>query len=373
MKKIGILTIHRIFNHGSFLQAFAVKSLVEKILSDGTVCEFIDWLPKKAVSDYKYELPAKKLIKPFGFKFWLHKKMGHEVYCRDVELAWVYNQFGSKYIKQCQQYLGVKPTPNYNTTYDAIIVGSDESFNCTQNDANWDGLFCFNLKTIVISYASSFGYSTSERLREYNVIEAVRKGLLSYKSISVRDKNSQEIVTNLIGKAPEINLDPVLIFNYSEYIPKINRNGNFILVYNYLNRINDPKFVEDVKRFARREHIEIVSIFEYCPWADRNIALSSFEVLAYFQKAKYVITDTFHGAVMSIKFNKRFAAFVRDSNYNKLYYLLEQFGLEGQIVLSDADLQSILMNKIDWDTINRQIAFEREKTFEYFKKNLSDK
>lgn len=372
MKRIGILTIHRIYNHGSFLQAFAVKTLVEKLLSDGTVCEFMDWPPKNSEIKFNYELPTNSLIKPFGLKYWIHKKLGHEVYCRDVELAWVYNQLGIKYIRQCQQYLGVKPEPNYNTSYDAIIVGSDESFNCTQNDAKWDGLFCFNLKSHIVSYAASFGYSTIDRLNQYNMIETIKNGLLSYKAISVRDKNSQDIVKALTETLPEINLDPVLIFDYSKYIPTIKRNENFILVYNYLNRINDPGFIKEIKKLARREHLEIISVFEYCPWADKNIALTSFEVLAYYEKAKYVITDTFHGVVMSIKFNKRFATFVRDSNYNKLHFLLEQFGLENQIISCDQNIKDILMRQIDWEAINGQISIERNRTINYFKKSLKE-
>ena len=41
MKKIGIMTMHRIINYGSYLQAYALKKLIENI-SDAKV-EFIDY------------------------------------------------------------------------------------------------------------------------------------------------------------------------------------------------------------------------------------------------------------------------------------------------------------------------------------------
>jgi hypothetical protein len=372
MRKIGILTIHRIYNHGSFLQAFSVKSTIEDILADGTMCEFIDWPLKDKSVTPSYNIPKNTYRKPFGFRFWIHKLLGHTIYCRDTELIWLYNQLGKVYVQQCQKYLGVSSIPNYNTNYDAIVVGSDESFNCTQDDANWDGLFCFKLSQCsrVFSYAASFGYSDLTRLEKYNVTQIVKKGLNSYISISVRDKNSQVITDQLTDLKSSINLDPVLIYDYSKYIPKININCEFILVYNYLNRINEVEFISSIKKYARERNLKIISVFEYCSWADKNIVLNSFEVLAYFIKAKYVITDTFHGAVLSIKFNKQFASFVRPSNFNKLHFLLERFGLENRIVSQTNDFKKILSTPVNWDVINHEIEKERIKTVNYFKKNL---
>lgn len=40
--------------------------------------------------------------------------------------------------------------------------------------------------------------------------------------------------------------------------------------------------------------------------------------------ADYVITDTFHGTVFSIKMNTKFCTLVRDSNRNKLEALLNK-------------------------------------------------
>lgn len=375
MKRIGILTIHRIYNHGSFLQAFALKKTVEKILGEDTKCELLDWpMRDRTVVRPVYAIPNDKVRQPKGLRFWIHKKLGHIQHCRDIEITWLYNQLGHKYESQCHYFLNVMNEPNYSQMYDIIIVGSDESFNCTQEDAKWDALYCFKLRCRkIISYAASFGYSTVSRLQRNNVNEIVKNGLSGYVDISVRDSNSKEIVKELTSRESLIHLDPVLIFNYDEFIPTIKINSDFILIYNYVNRINDPEFIASIKLFAKRERLKIISIFEYCPWADRNLALTSFEVLAYFKKAKYVVTDTFHGAVMSIKFNKRFVVFVRDSNYNKLYYLLNRFGLDSQIISKDSDFQKILNNCIDWKNINNEINNETQKSVDYLTKHLQAK
>lgn len=370
--KVGILTIHRIYNHGSFLQAFALKNMIENVLGPQTTeVELIDW-PLKSGDIKEYHAPEHYIAKPFGLKFWMHKKMGHDKYCNDVKLNWLWYVLGNKYIEQSRKYLGVSCRPNYRTEYDAIVVGSDESFNCTQDDASWDGLFCFHLNAdVIISYAASFGYSTFDRLEQRKVANEVAKGLSGFKVVSVRDLNSAKIVERLIGVRPLINLDPVLIYDYSDLIPEKIDDDNFILVYNYLNRIKEADFIEKVKMFAKQNKLKIISVFEYCPWADENKALKSFEVLRYFQKAKYVVTDTFHGVIMSIKFNKRFGVFVRESNYNKLSYLLSRFGLESQIINIESEFPELLFNPIDWENVNAIIEQERENTLAYLKNNLS--
>ena len=49
-------------------------------------------------------------------------------------------------------------------------------------------------------------------------------------SISVRDTNSFNIVKELTGKEPIINVDPVLMFDYSPYIKSVDKK-NFIIIY----------------------------------------------------------------------------------------------------------------------------------------------
>ena len=75
----------------------------------------------------------------------------------------------------------------------------------------------------------------------------------------------------------------------------------------------------------------MISICFYFPWCDETVIPHPFGVLGYMKNADYVITDTFHGCVMSMKFNKQFVALVRDSNRQKMSSLLNQFGLEGRM------------------------------------------
>lgn len=134
--------MHRIHNHGSFLQAYGLKSMIESILDDGTRCEFLDW-PNQ---EYLISTICDAGKKPTGLRFFVHKLLGHAKYCMDVQVSYYYRKFIILYQNQILKYLNVTNTPNWKTDYDTIIVGSDEVFNCTQPDAKWDGAYCFTPK-----------------------------------------------------------------------------------------------------------------------------------------------------------------------------------------------------------------------------------
>ena len=87
-----------------------------------------------------------------------------------------------------------------------------------------------------------------------------------------------------------------------------------------------------------------------------------------------MITDTFHGSVFSIKYNKRFATFVRNTgasgNNEKLNDLLATFGLSDRSVQNARDLESILDREIDYDNVNTTIDNEVLKGKNYLKSIL---
>lgn len=50
MKKAGILSMQRIYNYGSFLQAYGLKKMLEEL---GCAVEFVDYHPGKCLVDLK--------------------------------------------------------------------------------------------------------------------------------------------------------------------------------------------------------------------------------------------------------------------------------------------------------------------------------
>lgn len=370
MKKVGILSMQRVVNHGSFLQAYALKKTIESLIPQ-TTCEFLDLPVLKEEKNVQQEKPMSQL------KYFAHKVLGHRQVCLDQQAKKHSDQYKKIYQQEAQTYLGLRKQYNYNTNYDTVVIGSDEVFNCTQEDTYWGQtmrLFGEGIESNnIISYAGSFGYTTLNRLEEFGLREAVQKNLSRFNAISVRDHNSAEIVEVLSGVKPEMHLDPVLIYPFAQEVKLPLVNGEFILIYQYSQRINDSGFVRRLKEWAREKKMKIISVFGFCPWADMNLLLRPLDVLGYFKKASYVVTDTFHGCVMSIKYNRQFVALSRASNQNKLNNLLEQFDLTNQIIQYESDFAGCLEESIDWTAVNIKIAAEQERTNAYLKENLQNR
>ena len=143
-----------------------------------------------------------------------------------------------------------------------------------------------------------------------------------------------------------------------------------MLIYTYPNRINDVNEIKAIKSFAKKHGKKLISIGFYFPWCDETVIPDPFEVLGYIKGADYIITDTFHGSVMSLKFNRRFAALVRPSNMQKMTSLLSQFSLQGRIVDDIHTLDATLLSNIDYDYVNLKLQEERDKSLEYLQQNI---
>lgn len=356
--KIGILSMQEVKNYGSFLQAFSLKSNIESL---GHICEFINIIPGKQLEKYRQR-------KFFKVKLLIKRLWGWDFIKRFRSIY----KFQSRFSKEFLPYLGVKPGIN-TTYYDVIVIGSDEVFNCAQK--TWFGfspqLFGKNLNTgKIITYAASFGATTTEKLADIGIQNEVSKLLTKIENISVRDENSFKVIKELTGIISEKHVDPVLIFNYNKFVPKNVNRKNYMIVYTYPGRITDKKEINAIIEFAKSHSLKLISIGHYFTWCDEILVPSPFEVLAYFQNATYIVTDTFHGSIFSIKYNKQFCTIVRNMNNQKLNYLLKQFSLSNRILTAASQLKNILETPIEYTLVNEIIEKETQRSIQYLSKSI---
>lgn len=356
--KVGLLSMQQITNYGSFLQAYGLKSILEGLGHD---VEFINIVPGEQLAQYRIgklhkvmllfkRLRVKNPFRQLQCTIKLHKRFDHEF----------------------KPELGVKKGLT-ETHFDVVIIGSDEVFNVAQ--ATWFGfstqLFGEGLNADkVISYAGCFGATTTDTLRKLGIDMRISDLLSKMDAISVRDMNSVDVVTSLTCKKPNLNIDPVIAYSFEKEIRIPDIQDDFLFVYTYPLRMNNPDEIKVITDYARNRNLKIISNANYFDWIDEVVTPHPFEVLGYFKKAKCIVTDTFHGAVMSLKFNKQFVVIVREMNNNKLTSLLNQFGLFSRIAHDLLELQEILDSPIDYSHVNERIEEERENTLVYLKSNL---
>lgn len=357
--EVGILSMQEVVNYGSFLQAYGLKSILQ---NQGHEVSFINIRPGEQLGEYK--------ISKFHKPILLLKRLMVKHPLRQLRtILTLHRRFNQEFKPE----LGV--LPHFDSSHkDAVVIGSDEVFNFAQT--TWFGfspqLFGEGLNTDkVISYAGCFGATTLEKIEKLGLTERMKTLLNNFSAISVRDDNSAHVVKSLTGKSPERNVDPVLAYSFEKEIVMPAIDKKYMIVYTYPGRIKSKDEVEAIVNFARKKGLKLISNAHYFDWVDEVIHPHPFELLGYMKQAEYIVTDTFHGAVMSIKYNRPFACIVRGMNSNKLSSLLNQFGLNDRKVEQIKNLASTLETKIAYDTINKSIADEQNRTSDYLKKMLS--
>ena len=169
----------------------------------------------------------------------------------------------------------------------------------------------------------------------------------------------------MTGQDSLFHLDPVFLYDYKDEIEEKQLDFEYILIYAYDGRINSEVEIEAIQSFAKENNLKTLSAGLYQSWCDKNISANPFEILGYIKNAHYVVTDTFHGSVFSIKYKKPFAALIRESNTEKLYDLLSRFNLEGHNLKVINDLPNILKKHIDGEDIDRIIKGYKKSAVQY--------
>ncbi len=353
--KIGILTMHKIPNYGSFLQAFSLKKEFE---SRGHEVFFIDFEQGKIINPPKNE--KIDYFKKFD-RYFLKRIQNYILFAKMTKI----------HRNDHTVFLESEKKIAENEKYDLAVIGSDEVFSATAPTPwGFTTQLFGDIKNAesVVTYAASCGTTTFETAEKFGITDEIRTAMQNLKMISVRDQNSFDFVKAIMGTEPQINLDPVFLANYDSYIVTPKTKKPYLLIYAYGNRICDKKEIAAIKQYAEKNGLEILSVGMQQRWCRHNIAATAFELLGYVKNAECIVTDTFHGTVFSVKYNKKFVTLIRESNKQKLGGLLEIFGLYNRVVLGTETLPQIMDAEIDYERVNDFIKSEQEKAKKYLDK-----
>ena len=376
-KSVGILSMQRIINNGSFLQAYGLKKIIESL---GNEVVFLDYKIEKPLIATKQERKRYKQLKCRNNILNIIYKFRFMRRCFPDELKY-YVDGRAQYEKSLKKYLGVKGKKNIRKEVDTLVIGSDEVFNCFQLNP-YVGysreLFGFNAHANKkITYGASFGNATLEKIVRKGKEEEISQMLQEFNAISVRDNNSYGIVKSLISNEKEVamHLDPVLMYDFTKENIEDVSERNYIVVYAYRKRLTQDE-INVITDFAKRRNKKIISIGGYHAFSDIKFQGNPFKVLSYFKNADYVFTDTFHGTIFSIIFHKRFITFIRNSqnleygNNEKLSDLLEKLQLTERCVTDYSLIDMVMDMDMPYEQVDKIIKEERESTVNYLLKNI---
>ena len=340
--KIGILTFHHGINHGGFLQAYALQNTLKELGYENKIINYrnVGHLCKK----YKLLFFTPRLLN--NSKKWLKFRNDH------------------KRLHMSRFALTVGRVDNER--FDVIILGSDEIWNFENSMFGFDPIYFgigLNAKK-VIAYAASFGNVDVNGIIPDKICGAIN----NLQDISVRDENSQRIVSKITGKDFPILLDPTFLYDFKGK-ERGSPYSDFILVY---GNIRKREQIDRILSFARSQNRKTISVAYKNSWCDINIvSLDAFEWLAYFKKASMVITSMFHGTVFSIKYNKPFCIIVTPYRKNKFEPTLRCLGLSSRVLGDDNPLEEIFNRGIEFDQVNVKINKMVDESVRFIEKAIS--
>lgn len=381
--KIGILTQQLRTNYGGLLQAYALQTVLEKEGHEVSVIRREEPTAFSATNAAKAEFLAKYYIKKLLGK----PNIPYVNRGQQSIIASKTNEFINKYIKHTQNiYYSSSAMKKMHRTsgYDAYIVGSDQVWRPFYSPciANYFLDFCKNDKKIKrISYAASFGVDTWEfnKSQETECKELIKL----FDAVSVREISGVDLCNKYLASEAVHVVDPTMLLDRKEYINIVKAEreekskGD---CFYYMLNLNSQKqeFISKVEKYKGLTSFTVMpkrsvenGLDKFDNDFDDYVFPTVTQWLRAFMDAKIVLTDSFHGCVFSIIFNKNFWVVGNTRRGNARFEsLLKTFGLEERLIdINDFSIIN-LDKEIEWGQVNNILEIKKNESLNFIRKNL---
>ena len=187
----------------------------------------------------------------------------------------------------------------------------------------------------------------------------------------MREDSGIDIFKNEFGVDAELVLDPTLLLEKEEYLKTIEQEDlderDHVLMCYVLDKT--PEKLEIIDWIKHRKGLELLEVMaeekfnKHTKNISRCVYPSVSKWIAGFRDAEFVVTDSFHGTVFSIIFNKPFVCIAnKERGLSRITSLLKIFGLEDRLIFSPEDFSDNLFENIDYDKVNAIKQEWREKS-----------
>lgn len=355
--KIGIVTQVINLNYGGILQNYALQTILKKLGHDPITFDF-----RQRFSLWKCCLITCKTI---YLLFIPNRRRKFSIYPKQREQDDKISSFVDNNL------LLTAPIVKYSKglidrhQIEVIIVGSDQVWRPCYNRFILDMFLNFSKRSDIkrIAYAASFGVDNWEYSSK--LTKKCKLLVKHFLAISVREKSGVDLCRIYLDTSAKCVLDPTLLLRKDDYeslckdIP-LNAKGKLMV---YLLDFSEQKikFINDIA-IAKKLEVELFS-------ASDNISLSVEQWISKFRDADFIISDSFHGTVFSIIFQKEFISIANSTRgLSRFTSLLSQMSLEDHLI---SDLSnSTQYQPIDWISVNSKIDTLRNQSIEFLTDNI---
>lgn len=365
MRKVGIITLYK-DNFGSILQAYSTCRYVESIGFESSIIQ-VDY--KEPWCRRILKVPS-VIYRCIRYPEYLHDRLYSKKKFRAEEsllssktkemmITFIENNFR---IVLCN-YKNIK---TIEKEYDYFIVGSDQIW----NGYSPYSFLKFTSKKKRVSLAPSFGTASIKEYHRKNV----RKGLLGFNRLSVREETGLLIVKELANLDAVRLPDPTELFDKS-FWQRFASNGiqrkNYVLLH-FLNRPSELA-LNTINEYLKKNKVYALCIANN--YSDYNRIINSkfidvtpYDYVSLINNTDFVFTDSFHTTLFSIRLEKEFLVFDRqhihgNSQRSRIVDLLRRVSLLDRFVeipVSFNNLTPLSHGLFDEDRQNIRIYLRKE-------------
>lgn len=299
--KIAIITWCSYYNFGTYLQAYALQWQLQKMGHKAMLLDDSIYTTNIVRSKYLQLLIwSKKRLKKALLPSYRASSKNDQIAIK------LYQDFRDKWldIDKCTEPLSL-----LDEHYDCYVCGSDQIWNAACLKSIGKDFFFANFsQRPKIAYAPSglVNYPPEARIELAQLV-------IKFNYLSARETVAASILHDLTGKKVETVVDPTLLVPQTEWKkliqPENKATRPYILLY--LLRRNRV-YIQMAKQYAQHKGLELKIIHStYVNHQEYTIPAGPSEFLALVNNAEMIMTDSFHGTIFAIKFQRPFITFQR--------------------------------------------------------------
>lgn len=333
---IGILTHPQGVNYGGILQCYALKTFLEKM---GHSVIVIRREPDKAFFIWEWIRGLLKVLH-------VSRYYSPSLCDRTIKIR----PFIEANINRTHPIRSKRQMRKVCKTYslDAVIVGSDQVWRKSFATCfGYNYFLDFVPKGIIkASYAASLGLDKWEYSQEQT--SQICKCLKGFKGVSVREESAIDLLKEHVGIEPLHHVDPTLLLTSQDY-QKITSPRLVKEKYVFVYWLGDKQSIQDeVCKYKTKGYIVIEM---YLREETEQMAVEDW--LSYIKYADLVITDSFHGCVFSIIFEKQIKVYQNISGgIGRISSLFNMLQLEASTTLHDYKTSKVILDKCKGESLN---------------------
>ncbi|MBD5520967.1 MAG: polysaccharide pyruvyl transferase family protein [Lachnospiraceae bacterium] len=358
--KVGTITFHFVNNFGGALQAYALqKAIADECNVSVQIIDYRNWFIRFTDTVRLFPITTnieelKSGLKTMKQRFGRVRKM---------------KAFIAGNCKLTRRYFNGIALRRHVPDCDKFICGSDQIWNPFLTFGLAKPYFlCFAKDgRQKISYAPSFG---SNKLLSVQA-KKINQYLNDFGAVSVREHDGAVLIKTLTGRDAIQLIDPTFLLrreDWDEVAVKPQIKGRYILLY-IMQR--DDGIYKYARKIKERLGIQLVEISRYGYQPDcvdvSLVNLGPGEFIGLFQNADYVCTNSYHGLVFSLIFEKEFCLISCKKFYMRINNLLKLLHIKTSQILNEGEALGTRYNR---QAVREIIAAEREKSVQYLKKNI---